>query len=323
MGRPRGSQTKPQLNPADIIEPESRKKDENQNNLPASASAQTQKIKVGTRNAKKSKTRQIYADLVGPPIDLFPPTKLPQNKVVLQRYLALREKHPKEKISALVNILHNEIVTGIWVPARIFTEPDKLCKQLIQNVIFKFNKFKTSPFKGDNECPKNLSQYKMFLVQLCDLAPYNLKELLQSTYRLNKEWEEDWQFYLNMCKVKQVGCVAGRDIKLAGKEDGKTGRVTKEKMFKKKTKSKDKKCTETVTGAQFDDQGELDKTPSKRKSDQDDPDIVCQKSRSKRSKLILEIDPAKLVGLVCQAECHGAGQGGEAWGWRHLKGPSL
>ena len=74
----------------------------------------------------------------------------------------------------------------------------------------------------------------MFLVQLCDLAPYNLKELLQSSQRLNKEWEEDWLFYLNMCKEKQVGCVAGRDIKLAGKEDGKMDKMTKENKFKKK-----------------------------------------------------------------------------------------
>ena len=135
----------------------------------------------------------------------------------------------------LVSILYDEIVTGVWVPARIFTESKKLCKQIILNVIKKFNKFKTYQFKGAMECPKNLNQFKIFLTQLCDLSPYNLKELMQNTYRLNKEWEEDWKFYLNMCEVKQVGSVAGRDIKLAGKEVDKSVRKDKHTQYKKKT----------------------------------------------------------------------------------------
>ena len=171
MVRPKGSKSRPQLNPANIIEPKNRQKDVNDNNVVNSAPTKTKKLPVGTRTRPKSKTKQIYTDLVGPPIDLFPKTKLPQNKIVLQRYQSLRNQYPKKKICDLVSILYDEIVTGVWVPARVFTEPKKLCKQIIQNVIKKFNKFKTFQFKGAMECPKNLNQFKIFLTQLCNLSP--------------------------------------------------------------------------------------------------------------------------------------------------------
>ena len=60
---------------------------------------------------------------------------------------------------------------------------------------------------------------------MCDLAPPNLKDMLNSTYKLNKEWEQDWQFYLNMCEKNQPGCVSGRDVKLATKECRKLDRT--------------------------------------------------------------------------------------------------
>ena len=168
-------------------------------------------------------------------------------------YCRLRNEFPKGKIGDLVSILYTEIVTGIWVPARINTEPVKLCKQLIQNIILKFNKFKSSPYQTVSlKQPDNLNEFNTFLTQLCDLAPTNLKELLQKAYRLNTKWEDDWQFYLNMLEVKQVGCVAGRDIKLAGLEGDKSERQAKQEEYQNKTKVNDSNYNKTVTGAQFD-----------------------------------------------------------------------
>ena len=146
MGRPKGSKSKPLLTPENILETTDNQKDENDNSLAISPPIKPIKIRsLKPRNSKKSKNMQIYTDLVGKPIEMLPPSKLPQKKVVLQRYLALRNEFPKGKIGDLVSILYTEIVTGIWVPARINTEPVKLCKQLIQNIILKFNKFKSSP----------------------------------------------------------------------------------------------------------------------------------------------------------------------------------
>ena len=216
MGRPKGSKTKSHLDSNNIIQSSKEESDENDNPIKVHNLPCKPKPTLGTRGAKISKTSKVYHDLVGTPIDFFPQSKLPQNKVVLQRYLSLREKSPTEMLYMLVNTLYNELVTDIWKPARIFTMNEGQCKKKINYVIQKFTWLKKHPYKGSQACPKNISDFKAFLVQLCDLAPHNLKELLQVSGRLNTVWEKDWQFYLNMCQARQVGCIAGKDVKLAG-----------------------------------------------------------------------------------------------------------
>ena len=147
-------------------------------------------------------------------------------------------------------------------------------------------------YKGSGSCPKNIVQYKIFLAKLCDLAPPNLKELIQGTYRLNKQWEEDWQFYLNMCQAKQVGCVAGRDVKLAVKEQEKEERHDADVTKKVKADAQKRKLDEVVTGEALDDEDESEQTAGQ--SQTDDPDIVVT-LRKKRAKVQLEIDPTKIV----------------------------
>ena len=56
-----------------------------------------------------------------------------------------------------------------------------------------------------------------------------MKDILAGTQRLNKEWELDWQFYLNMCNKNQPGCIGGIDKRLATKEGEKQDR--KERVF--------------------------------------------------------------------------------------------
>ena len=176
----------------------------------------------------------------------------------------------------------------MWKPARIFTLPDKKCKKIIDSLINKFTDFKKHTYKGSNDCPRNIEEFKALLVKLCDLAPPNLQELIQGTYRLNKVWEEDWQFYLNMCQAKQVGCVAGRDVKLAIKEQDKEKRLVGEVTKKVKSDAQKRKIGEVVTGEDFDDGDQT--TPSQ----DDDPDMVVTMKR-KRAKVQLEIDPTKIV----------------------------
>ena len=69
----------------------SRKKvnDENQNPRPSSAAPPVKKAwqTMGTR--KKSKTDYLWHSFVGPPLDHFPVSKLPQNVAVLRRFLRL------------------------------------------------------------------------------------------------------------------------------------------------------------------------------------------------------------------------------------------
>ena len=115
-----------------------------------------------------------------------------------------------------------KMVKDTWVPARISTYTKAVFKYTIKCVVQKFINFKHKTYKGKKENPKNIPEFDTFLTQLCDLSPPNLKDLLSKISRLNKVWEDDWQFYLNMCKPKQVGCVVGRDHKPALKEGDKT-----------------------------------------------------------------------------------------------------
>ena len=171
MGRPKGSKTKPQLNTDNIIKSGDKENDENENPRPAKEPPSRLKSAMGTRGANRNKSNKIYFDLVGPPIAFFPKTKLPQNKVVLQRYLHFREQYPTEKQHKLVNILYKELVTELWKPARIFTMTERECKKIIDKIVKDFTEYKHHSYKGSQDSPKNIDEFKPFLVKLCDLAP--------------------------------------------------------------------------------------------------------------------------------------------------------
>ena len=253
MGRPKGSKTKPLLDPSNILESSKKVNDENENPLPSSP-APVKKAKLAMNIRKKSKTDQVWHSIVGPPLDFFPASKLPQNKAVLRRYLALREKFPKEKQFFLVNKLYDEIVNVTWVPARIPTVSEKLAKLRIRKVIDKFMGLKHHTFSGERECSDIVKEkIKDFLSQLCDLAPANLYDMLRKTARLNFEWESDWQFYLNMSHPRQVGCVAGEDVKLAGKEATKQDKEDAEAILAEQEAAQKRKRGAPVTGEEFDD----------------------------------------------------------------------
>ena len=147
--------------------------------------------------------------------------------------------------------MYKEVVTELWKPARIFTRTERECKKIIDKLVKDFTDFKNYAYKGSQDSPKNIDAFKPFLVKLCDIAPHNLKELLNGTNRLNTLWEDDWQFHQNMCQAKQVGCVAGRDVKLAVKESGKEKRLATEDTKKVKGKAQKRKREEVVTGEAF------------------------------------------------------------------------
>ena len=135
ISRPKGSKSKERLDPSVIIEPRKRKNDENSNPIPNQPPAKKPKLAIKTR--KNFQDSKVWNDLAGIPIDFFPLTKLPKNRVVLQRYLSLRRAFPKKQTFLLVNTLHSE-VKEIWKAARIPTLSDKLCKKKIRGLIDKF-----------------------------------------------------------------------------------------------------------------------------------------------------------------------------------------
>ena len=104
MGRPKGSKSKPLLDPENIL-PRRRQNDENENPIDGSLAAKP-KIKKVMKTRKKSQNIQAYTNLVGPAIEFFPKSKLPQNKVLLQRYMGLRAESRKQ--SNLPNFLNGQ-----------------------------------------------------------------------------------------------------------------------------------------------------------------------------------------------------------------------
>ena len=62
----------------------------------------------------ESRLRHKVDDFVGRPIDFVPFTKLPQNKVVVQQNLSMREQHKKISRDAIAGEIANELVSLIW-----------------------------------------------------------------------------------------------------------------------------------------------------------------------------------------------------------------
>ena len=118
MGRPKGSKSKSSLDPSNIVESRGFL-DENRNSLKAPAKVKHDK---GTKRDIRSKSEKFWSSIVGSPLDFLPPSKLPQNKAVIRRYIAMgKELPPKTKQYILVDMLYKEVVNGTWVPARIPT----------------------------------------------------------------------------------------------------------------------------------------------------------------------------------------------------------
>ena len=282
MGRPKGSKSKDKLDPINILPSKRSVTDENHN--PLSTQPPPKKLKPARKTRGNFKDCQVWNELAGSPIDHFPVTKLPKNKVVIQRYLSLRNEMPTEQIFVLVNTLFTE-VAGIWQSARIPTLPEKLCKKKIKNLILQFIAFKRKIPKETK--PSHVTDMKKEMNQLLDLAPKNLKELLLGTSRLNTKWEEDWKFYINMKDDKQVGCLGVKDAKLAGKETGKQIRQDNKEANKLAAAVYQEDVEKKTNGNEFDDGLDTNDNPK-------DKDIVF-KRRAQRSKVVLEIDPNKIV----------------------------
>ena len=282
MGRPKGSKTKPLLDSNNIVESRKKVNDENQNPLPSSAAPPVKKARQTMGTRKKSKTDSLWHSFVGPPLDHFPVSKLPQNVAVLRRFLRLRETFPKVKQFVLVYKLYDEMLNGIWIPARIPTVSEMLCKIRIKKLIEKFKDLKHFTFTGGRECPEKVKEIKDLLCQLCDLSPANLYEMLKKTARLNKEWESDWQFYMNMCQPKQVGCIAGEDVKLAGKETTKQDKEDTEDNLADQEASQKRKRGATVTGVEFDDGVEEEE-------DLNDPDEIQRGKRREGEETVARL----------------------------------
>ena len=168
MGRPKGSKSRDILDPGNII-PSRRSEEPMQE---SSLSNSTESLKKSKKS--KAKTRQNFKDstsfnnLVGPKIEAFPHTKLPKNKLILQRYMSLRDQFCNKTVTALISIIFSELCE-IWNLSRIPMKPERACKKIIGKVIDKFISMKHLSAKKIKE--NKVKEFIEDIDKLCDLAP--------------------------------------------------------------------------------------------------------------------------------------------------------
>ena len=59
--------------------------------------------------------------------------------------------------------------------------------------------------------PDKLETYKNSLLVLHDIAPSDIEAKLKANYKMNPDWQEDFEFYKCQCEVPQVGSLGARD----------------------------------------------------------------------------------------------------------------
>ena len=114
---------------------------------------------------------------------------------------------------------------------------DKACIARIKTVLQSWDKRYCRRMKAGS---KQLQDYQDYLNSLCDLAPDNdeLLHILKSSKL--ESWREDYQFYLNMKAIPQIGCMISPDTALQKKiqrsqERERETRITKTRFREAKT----------------------------------------------------------------------------------------
>ena len=245
MGRPRGSRNLPRISSSNILVSGRRQSTSNASNI---------QISLQVKHAKSKKTalpRRRKDDMVGPSISFFPFTKLPKNRVVLQRYFWYREQDKSMKTKRMAHKISEELVDLLWKPSGLPVVSSRICRGRVVSVIQKYTKFKK--IKATAKTPEKTREFQGFLSQLCDLSPPDLLDRLKRRSRIQTEWQEDWKWYKQMCTEKQPGLLAGRDKLI--EQRIKQQRKRQERFIQKNNKTNGSQATlETVSIS--DDDGE-------------------------------------------------------------------
>ncbi len=187
--------------------------------------------------AKGISTEDLKDDLIGSGIDLIPHSRLPIQKVILQRWRGLRKddllNDSKTKSDAeIASEIANEVI-AVWNSAHIPTiRDDKVKKKVVQLIEgFKCMKKNCKRYEVDKE---PLLSYSISLHQLFDVSPENLQQQLAASHRSNSKWNDDWEFYVNQCKVPQQGSIEGCDLNHAA--------TTKRRLDRERKEEKHREC---------------------------------------------------------------------------------
>ena len=134
MGRPCGSRSQPRVSSSNILTSDRR---------PKNFAASKKQLSPQAKNVKTRKAallRHRKDDMVGPSITFFPFTKLPKNRVVIQRYFWYREENKSMKTESIAHKISEELVELLWKPSGLPVVSRRICKGKVLNVIRKYTK---------------------------------------------------------------------------------------------------------------------------------------------------------------------------------------
>lgn len=221
---------------------------------------------VSTLSKRKSEIAGFYDLHLGPAIQIFPPTRLPIRRLVLQRYRALRaEAHTTEK-TALVNTITKELVL-LWDRSSI---PHKSVKDISYQVKSLINKWTNS-----NKEEKIDPEFQVYLDHLLDLRTIECQDMviLEKTLKKsgNVDWRNDLEFMKGQLKVPQIGSLS----------------TTKDKILDQKVKRKSIKAAKANEYASknagdfvYTSQSSSSATPSSSKFNISEENIVIDNART-------------------------------------------
>ena len=259
----------------------------------------------------KSQWKRIVGTLPG---DIIPTQRLPQNRVVLQRYSMLRDVMlPGTSIRELSDALYDEILP-IWIKANIPRVERDVSVRRIERLI--------ESWKSMN-CRKMVAgsveeiRYTNLLNSLCSLTYLDLEQLKaklkedtllrQSESRdrkKEKRWELDFEFFLNQMKHPQVGVIGRPDRRLEKQRAVQMEKKERSKIFEVRTKTMQHKNEEVCasTSAEFSNEVDCEapadvEDASIADMTASDPDYIPPRGRKPKriSKVMLELPTKDLL----------------------------
>ncbi len=166
------------------------------------------KIKLRTQsNADKFKD-----DIIGKPLECIPLTKLPTQRVILQHWRSMRN----ENELGMSQTRSNSDIAGkiaeetllVWERAHVPSQRiDKVKEKVLKCINQCLQMMKFCPQYDLPEEP--FSSYSKTISNIFDIACANLEKMFAASG--NPNWKKDHQFYINQCKVPQVGSMIGVD----------------------------------------------------------------------------------------------------------------
>ena len=181
---------------------------------------------------RSSHINTVYDDIIGPAIDYFNPSKLPQCRHILQQYRCLRSQDINIPLCNISNVISEEL-QKVW---------DLTVKSSIQRFIEQWNK--TRPEKRPDVIT-NLDT--LFDVRPTSLLPSDA--LVAHLKRFSCScWEEELAFFIGQTQHPQTTCITTQiDLLKKMKDDKKLTKAAKYTEYK--SKHKDTSPEETSTPA--------------------------------------------------------------------------